>query len=74
MAYSNALIWYITNDKKYAAKAIGIINAWSPVLWDFDYNDAKLLAGWTGHLFCNAAEILRYTNSGWQQKDIAAFQ
>ena len=73
MAYNNALIWHVTGDKKYANKAIEIINAWSPVLWDFDYNDAKLLAGWTGHMFCNAAEILRYTNSGWQQKDINAF-
>ena len=69
MAYNNALVWYITNDKKYGDKAIEIINAWSPVVSHFDYNDAKLLAGWTGHLLCNAAEILRYTNSGWQQKD-----
>lgn len=73
MAYNYALVWYITNDKVYANKAITILNAWSPVLWDFDYNDAKLLAAWTGHLLCNAAEILRYTNAGWQQKDIGQF-
>jgi parallel beta-helix repeat protein len=73
LAYDCALIWYITDDKAYAAKAIDIINAWSNVLWDFDYNDAKLLAGWTGHILCNAAEILRYTKSGWQQKDIDEF-
>ncbi|HVU56459.1 MAG TPA: right-handed parallel beta-helix repeat-containing protein [Puia sp.] len=73
MAYNDALVWYITRDKKYANKAIGILNTWSSTLWDLDYNDAKLLAAWTGHLLCNAAEILRYTNAGWQQKDIAAF-
>ena len=73
MAYNYALVWYITNDKSYAKKAIDIINAWSPVLRDLDYNDAKLLAAWTGHLLCNAAEILRYTNSGWQQKDTDSF-
>jgi len=73
MAYNYALLWYITNEKKYANKAIEILNEWSPVLWDFDYNDAKLLAAWTGHVLCNAAEILRYTNAGWQQKDIDAF-
>lgn len=73
MAYNYALAWYITADKKYAGKAIEILNAWSPVLWDFDYNDAKLLAAWTGHQLCNAAEILRYTNAGWQQKDIDGF-
>lgn len=73
MAYNYALVWYITNEKKYADKAIGIINTWSPVLWHLDYNDAKLLAGWTGHIICNAAEILKYTSSGWQQKDIDRF-
>ena len=74
MAYNYALVWYITRDKKYADKAIGILNAWSPALWDLDYNDAKLLAGWTGHLLCNAAEILRYTDGGWSKKDIDAFK
>lgn len=73
MAYNNALVWYITGNKTYANKAIEIINAWSPAIWSFDYNDAKLLAAWTGHLICNAAEILRYTDAGWQQKDINNF-
>lgn len=73
MAYNNALVWYITGNKTYADKAISILNAWSPVLWDFDYNDAKLLAAWTGHVLCNAAEILRYTNTDWQKKDIDRF-
>lgn len=73
MAYDCALLWYISGEKAYAQKSIEIINAWSSRLWDFDYNDAKLLAGWTGYLFCNAAEILRYTDSGWKQEDIEAF-
>jgi len=73
MAYNYALLWYITNDKSYAKKAIEILDAWSQVLHDFDYNDAKLLAAWTGHVLCNAAEILRYTNSGWKQRDIEGF-
>lgn len=73
MAYNCALMGYLTGDKAYTAKAIEILNAWTPVVWDFDYNDAKLLAGWTGHLLCNAAEILRYTDSGWQKKDIDRF-
>lgn len=68
MAYSCALIWYITGNKTYANKAIEIIDAWSGTLWDFDYNDAKLLAAWTGHQLCNAAEILRCTDSGWSPK------
>jgi hypothetical protein len=74
MAYNCAMVWYITGDKAYAEKAREIISAWSDRLWDFDYNDAKLLAAWTGHLLCNAAEILRHTpGSGWQEKDTDRF-
>jgi len=73
MAYNYALVGYITNDKTYARKAMDILDAWSPVLWHFDYNDAKLLAAWTGHQLCNAAEILRYTGAGWPQKNIDRF-
>lgn len=73
MAYNCALMWYITGKKVYTAKAIEILNKWSLTLQDFDYNDAKLLAAWTGHVFCNAAEILKYSDSGWQENDRKAF-
>jgi hypothetical protein len=73
MAYDCALMWYLTGERRYADKSIGIINAWSSRIWDFDYNDAKLLAGLTGYLFCNAAEILRYTDAGWKPASIDAF-
>lgn len=73
LAYNCALLWYITGEKEYANKAIEILNSWSATLWDFDYNDAKLLAAWTGHQLCNAAEILRSTNSGWQKSDQEQF-
>jgi len=74
LAYNCALLWSISNKKKYANKAIEILNSWSSALWDFDYNDAKLLAAWTGHQLCNAAEILRSTNSGWQNSDQYQFR
>jgi parallel beta-helix repeat protein len=73
LAYNCALLWYITDDKAYADKAIEVLNAWSATLWDFDYNDAKLLAAWTGHLLCNAAELLRYSPSGWKKQDVDQF-
>lgn len=74
MAYRCALAWYITEDREYAEKAIEIINSWSDRLWDFDYNDAKLLAAWTGHELCNAAEIIRYTPAGWSETDQEKFR
>lgn len=73
LSYSCALLWYITGDKKYADKSIEILNSWSATLWDFDYNDAKLLAAWTGHQLCNAAEILGATDSGWEKADREKF-
>ncbi len=73
LAYNCALLWYVTGEKVYAEKAIEVLNKWSGVVWDFDYNDAKLLAAWTGHELCNAAEILRYTDSGWKKEDQDVF-
>jgi parallel beta-helix repeat protein len=73
-AYNDALLWYITGDKVYAEKAISLINAWSYTLWDFDGNNAKLLAGLSGHYWLNAAEILKYSNSGWKPKDVDQFK
>jgi len=73
-AYRQALLWYITEDKSHATKAIEIINTWSGQLWDFDDNDAKLIAALTGQHFLNAAEILRYSNSGWDIKKIEEFE
>jgi parallel beta-helix repeat protein len=73
-AYSHALQWVVTGDKAHARKAIEILNAWSGTRWDFQDNDAKLLAAWTGHDFCNAAEILRHTKAGWEEKDVEQFK
>ena len=73
MAYHCALIWQMTGERKYAEKSIAILNAWSATLQDFDFNDAKLIAGLTGHVFCNAAEILRHSPSGWSTADQGAF-
>jgi hypothetical protein len=73
-AYCHAIESYITGNQDHARKAIQILNAWSPVLQDFQQNDAKLLAGWTGRDFLNAAEILRHTDAGWEAKDIEQFK
>ena len=68
MAYQCAVLWYLTEDKRYAEKAIEIIDQWSNTLRSFDENNAKLLVALTGYEFCNAAEILRYNYEGWTEK------
>jgi hypothetical protein len=72
-AYNHALMWYITENKHHADKAIEILNAWSDRLWDFDSNNAKLIVGLFAPYFLNAAEILRYTDSGWKEKEREQF-
>lgn len=73
LSYNLAMLWFITKEQKYADKAIEILNAWSYKLRGMDGNDAKLIIGLSGYLYLNAAEILRHTGAGWQQKDIDQF-
>ncbi|MBV8251264.1 MAG: alginate lyase family protein [Chitinophaga sp.] len=74
LAYDYAVAWYITGKKQYATNAMQLLHAWSENLWDFDYNDAKLMVAWTGHVLCNAAEILKYTDAKWPTAEQDAFK
>ena len=74
-AYSQALMWYITGNKAYAANAIRIMNAWSSTLTGgHTNNNGPVQASWTGDVWPRAAEIIRYSNAGWSDADIAKFQ
>jgi hypothetical protein len=72
-AYSMALLGYLTADEQYSEEAIRYLMAWADDFQGFDAepragvqgNNALLQAGWTAPWFANAAEILRYTYSGW---------
>ncbi|HMR82855.1 MAG TPA: alginate lyase family protein [Niabella sp.] len=69
-AHQNAVMWAITGDKRYADKAIQIVNAWSSTLDTITGRDAVLMAGLGPFKMVNAAELLRYTNAGWSETDI----
>jgi hypothetical protein len=73
-AYSDAVLWALTGDSRYAIKAIEILNAWSAVMRSHSLPNAVLQSGWTGSVFARAAEIVRYTNAGWVQADIDRFE
>ncbi len=72
-AYLQALLWFISGDHRYADNAIRILNAYGHALHAYTGSNAPLQAAWSGELWPRSAEILRYSNSGWNPADIAAF-
>jgi hypothetical protein len=74
-AYSQALLWYITGNKAYATNAINIMNSWSSTLTGgHTYANGPIQAAWCASLWARAAEIMRYSQAGWSDADIASFQ
>ncbi|WP_326657876.1 alginate lyase family protein [Streptomyces sp. NBC_00385] len=64
-AYTLSLAWYVTQDSRYAVKAVEIMDAWSAVIKDHTNSNAPLQTGWAGSSWPRAAEIIKYTYSGW---------
>ncbi|MDQ7806455.1 alginate lyase family protein [Amycolatopsis sp. A133] len=64
-AYTDALIWYITGDARYAQKAIALMDAWSAVITSHTNTNAPLQTGWAGSSWPRAAEIIKYTYPSW---------
>ena len=73
-AYSHAIQWYVTGEQPHADKAIEILNAYADTLKSIGGHDARLLAGMAGITFTNAAEIIRYTDAGWNEPDQERFE
>jgi hypothetical protein len=72
-AYTDALIWYLSRDAGYAAKAIEILNAWPPSIQQHTNSNAPLQASWAGATFARAAELIRYSGAGWPTPDLVRF-
>ena len=64
-AYTDALIWYISGDARYAQKAIALMDAWSAVITSHTNSNAPLQTGWAGSSWPRAAEIIKYTYPTW---------
>lgn len=73
-AYTHALLWYFTGQTAHAQKAIEIMNAWSTTLKEHTNSNAPLQSAWVAEVFPRAAEIIRYTNAGWSESDVARFE
>lgn len=73
-AFQQALRWQISGDTKYAEASRSILNAWAAGCKKITSNDANqmLLAGFQGHTFANAAELLR-SYEGWTASEQKKF-
>ncbi|KWZ29846.1 LamG-like jellyroll fold domain-containing protein [Burkholderia anthina] len=72
-AYGDALRWKVSNDTRYADKAVEYLDQWASTLTTLGGSDVALAAGIYGYEFANAAEIMR-GYSGWSPAGLAAFQ
>ncbi|MES2692079.1 MAG: alginate lyase family protein, partial [Verrucomicrobiota bacterium] len=70
-AYHCALMWCITGDRRFADRAMRLVDAWSTTLQLVSGADAVLMAGLGPFKLINAAELLRHTDSGWSAEDAA---
>lgn len=64
-AYTDALAWYLTGNAAYAQKSIALMDAWSSTVKTHTNSNAPLQTGWAGSVWPRAAEIIKYTYSGW---------
>ena len=74
IAYTMALLYYVTDEPKYADKAIEVLNAWSYVLDSVTHHNRQLMVGIAGIKYLNAAEILKCYYDGWSKKDQEQFR
>ena len=74
-AFQLALRWQISGDTSCAEAARNILNQWASVCKKITANDNNqyLLAGFQGHAFANAAELLR-SYSAWKDSEQTVFK
>ncbi|MFK4082914.1 alginate lyase family protein [Kribbella sp. NPDC020789] len=64
-AYTDAVIWYITGDARYAQKSIQLMDAWSATIRDHTNSNAPLQTGWAASSWPKAAEIIKHVYGDW---------
>lgn len=74
-AFQLALRWNISGEEIYAEAAVNILNSWADVCKNITSSDRDryLCAGFQGHTFANAAELMR-NYEGWSDGDQADFK
>eukprot|EP00937_MAST-01D_sp_MAST-1D-sp2_P007342 g7342.t1 len=76
-AWTHALLWAITEDRRHADKAVQIMDAWSAMLADRAVSGADgLEVAWSGTGWARAAEIIRHTTASgvWPPDRVRRFE
>lgn len=69
-AYTQALLWRLSGETVYAENVRNILNAWANTLTGGHTNsNGPLQASWSAEMFTRAAEIVKYTYTGWSQPE-----
>ncbi|TDO54452.1 alginate lyase [Kribbella sp. VKM Ac-2527] len=64
-AYTDAVLWYVTRDDRYAQKAIQLMDAWSATIRDHTNSNAPLQTAWAASSWPKAAEIIKHAYGNW---------
>lgn len=64
-AYTHALMWAVSQDKRHAEKAIEIMDAYSSTIQNHSDSNAPLQSAWVASVFPRAAEIIKHTYGTW---------
>jgi len=72
-AYSCALAWQLTGEKKYAKKALYFLNAWSSINIKYSDNDGPLVMAYSGTSMLIAAELMVPCKK-WKSTDKVRFK
>lgn len=64
-AYTDAVLWYITRDDRYAQKSIQLMDAWSATIRDHTNSNAPLQTAWSASSWPKAAEIIKHVYGNW---------
>jgi hypothetical protein len=64
-AYTDALLWYLTRDDRYAQKSIQLMDAWSATIRDHTNSNAPLQTAWSASSWPKAAEIIKHVYGNW---------
>ncbi|MGN0242818.1 MAG: dockerin type I domain-containing protein [Lachnospiraceae bacterium] len=66
-------LWYVTGEPVFLSNALQIIRGWCHLQSVGDVFDEQIQASRGVYYMCQAAEILRYSNSGWTEQDTENF-